>query len=200
MKKKDLTKEKKILDATAQLIVSEGAPSVSTIQVAKKVGISQSNIYLYFKDKRALLEGVYLREINQLEQTPGMQIVLDKRVAIEKRCFAYIRAMYDFSLDNPNSLSIIEQIKSLSKDFPDYISKLIGPNNPIASLFEMGIKAGVLRPIDRSLTMAAIFSVIRRHAQNIQENIYTESDVTFSDISRMIWGAVAIKPYPENLL
>ncbi len=97
MKKKDLTKEKKILDATVQIIIDEGAAAISTTKVAKKVGISQSNIYLYFKDKRALLDGVYLREIGRLEETTGMKQMLDPNEAMIPRVFSYLKALYDFS-------------------------------------------------------------------------------------------------------
>ncbi|MFQ7236951.1 MAG: TetR/AcrR family transcriptional regulator, partial [Enterococcus hulanensis] len=55
MKKKDNTKITKILDATVQIILHEGAAAVSTVKVAKIVGIAQSNVYLYFKNKNDLL-------------------------------------------------------------------------------------------------------------------------------------------------
>lgn len=64
------------------IIIDEGAAAISTTKVAKKVGISQSNIYLYFKDKRALLDGVYLREIGRLEETTGMKQMLDPNEAM----------------------------------------------------------------------------------------------------------------------
>ena len=200
MKKKDLTKEKKILDATVQIIIDEGAAAISTTKVAKKVGISQSNIYLYFKDKRALLDGVYLREIGRLEETTGMKQMLDPNEAMIPRVFSYLKALYDFSLANPHNLFVIEQIKLLSRDFPDYIENLVGPNNPVAQLFETGIKAKVLRPIDRSLSMTIIFSVIRRHTENIQTGVYSENEVSFAAVSRMIWDAITIVPYPDELL
>ena len=196
MKKKDLTKKQKILDATVEIIIRDGSAAISTTKVAKKVGISQSNIYLYFKDKRALLDGVYLREIARLEQTPEMKIVLNPDEDIRIRCFTYLKSMYDFSLQNPHSLYVLEQIKLLSKGAPDYLSHLVGSNNPIEELFNAGIKAGVLRKIDRRLTMTVIFSVIEKHTENLQNGVYTESDVPFETVSQMIWAALAIVPYP----
>lgn len=200
MKKKDLAKEKKILDATVQIIIDEGAAAISTTKVAKKVGISQSNIYLYFKDKRTLLDGVYLREIDRLQETTDMKRMFDSTQSITLRVLSYLKALYDFSLANPHSLYVIEQIKLLSKDFPDYIEKLMGTNNPVAALFETGVKTNVLRPINRSLSMAVIFGVIKKHTENLQTGIYTENDVSFAEVSHMIWGAIAIVPYPADLL
>ena len=200
MKKKDLTKEKKILDATVEIIIADGAAAISTTKVANKVGISQSNIYLYFKDKRALLDGVYLREISRLGQTAGMKLVLDPNEDILTRCFMYLKSMYDFSLQNPHSLYVLEQIKLLSKDAADYLAQLVGPKNPMAELFTAGINSGVLRQIDRSLSMTVLFSVIEKHTENLQNGLYTEADVSFETVSRMIWAALMVVPYPENLL
>lgn len=200
MKKKDLTKEKKILDATVNIIIEEGSAAISTTKVAKKVGISQSNIYLYFKDKRSLLDAVYLREINRLEETAGMKRVIDPNEDFTSRVFSYMKAMYDFSLANPHSLFVLEQIKLLSRDFPDYIEKLVGPNNPVETIFTNGIREKILRPIDRSLSMAVVFGVISKHTENIQNGVYTSQEVSFEDVSRMIWGAIAIVPYPDSLL
>lgn len=55
MKKKDDSKIVKIQEATAQIILTEGIAKVSTVKVAKLVGIAQSNVYLYFKNKNDLL-------------------------------------------------------------------------------------------------------------------------------------------------
>ncbi len=80
------------------------------------------------------------------------------------------------------------------------MSHLVGSNNPIEELFNAGIKAGVLRKIDRRLTMTVIFSVIEKHTENLQNGVYTESDVPFETVSQMIWAALAIVPYPKDLL
>ncbi|KRM41394.1 TetR/AcrR family transcriptional regulator [Lentilactobacillus parafarraginis] len=200
MKKKDLTKETKILDATVAIIINYGASAISTTKVAKHVGISQSNIYLYFEDKQALLEGVYLREISRLEETPEMKLVMDADRPIIERCFNYLKAMYDFAMANPYSLFVISQIKGLSKSFPDLIEKLVSGHNPVATLFEDGVQAGVLRSIDRSLPMTLIFSVIQRHVENVQNGSYAKNVVSFEELSRLIWGGIAIVPYPSHLL
>jgi Transcriptional regulator len=51
MKKKDDEKYQKIIQAAIQIILEDGAATLSTTKVAKRVAISQSNIYIYFKNK-----------------------------------------------------------------------------------------------------------------------------------------------------
>ncbi|MBU8909212.1 TetR/AcrR family transcriptional regulator, partial [Desertibacillus haloalkaliphilus] len=62
MKKKDESKYETIIQAAIQIIVTEGAASLSTTKVAKAVGISQSNIYIYFNNKADMLTQVFEHE------------------------------------------------------------------------------------------------------------------------------------------
>ncbi|WCJ49452.1 TetR/AcrR family transcriptional regulator [Lactiplantibacillus plantarum] len=61
MKRKDMNKQVKIQDAVAAIILAEGPAGVSTTKVAKHVGIAQSNVYLYFKNKQALIDSMRAR-------------------------------------------------------------------------------------------------------------------------------------------
>ena len=55
MKLKDPTKERKIIDVTIDIVHAKGLSGVKMSEVAKKVKISPSNLYIYFKNKEDLL-------------------------------------------------------------------------------------------------------------------------------------------------
>ncbi|MDA5388918.1 TetR/AcrR family transcriptional regulator [Loigolactobacillus backii] len=190
MKKRDITKEERILNATAQIIINEGAAAVSTTKVAKKVNIAQSNIYLYFKDKRTLLSSVYRRELEKVVATTDMAQITDSELPLRQRLRTYTRSIYDFALANPDSLTVIEQIKSLRGQGQAYIDDAMKIANPVTVLLNAGIKAGILRPTHVSLHMTAVFSIVQRHVQNIKNGIYPADKFTYEDISAMIWGAI----------
>ena len=80
MKKKDMNKQVKIQDAVAAIILAEGPAGVSTTKVAKRVGIAQSNVYLYFKNKQALIDSVYARETNRILSTTDLTAAIDAKV------------------------------------------------------------------------------------------------------------------------
>ncbi|BAP86326.1 transcriptional regulator [Paucilactobacillus hokkaidonensis JCM 18461] len=186
MKIKDENKRQQILTATASIITHEGAAAVSTTKVAKQVGIGQSSLYTYFTNKQALLSAVFAQEQQKLASLIIGAGVADDTLTIKARLMRYAQTMVKFAIANPDSLVIIEQIKFL----PDFNGpSLNDPQNPIVQLFQMAIDAGALPKIDASLYIASIFAVALRHGENIQQQQYTEKDVTLSQVLRLIYGA-----------
>ena len=88
MKKKDMNKQVKIQDAVAAIILAEGPAGVSTTKVAKRVGIAQSNVYLYFKNKQALIDSVYARETNRILSTTDLDRLSDSTIDVTNNIVA----------------------------------------------------------------------------------------------------------------
>lgn len=192
MKKKDETKRIKILDATVNLIMELGAAEVSTTKVAKRVGIAQSNIYLYFKDKDDLLNNVYLRELEQISRTSSFIKLQDRSLSLEVRLLNYIHSIYDYALVNPNSLVVMAQIKSLVQPGIDYFADVLKVANPVFDLLTEAMEAHILKPTHISLHMTTVFGIIQRHSQNILHQVYTEQQVSYEDILATIWDAITV--------
>lgn len=191
MRTKDETKETKILDATAAIILKDGAAGVSTVKVAKRVGISQSNVYLYFKNKDALLLSVYHREMARIQATGDLQPAADESLAIEVRLKAYISAIYHYAMAHPDSLTLIQQIKFL---FGQYDSNpfLHGETtqNLITDLYAQAQQKGVLKNAPISVLMSMVFSVIHTHSMNVQRQIYAADQYSFEEIFAVIWQGI----------
>lgn len=166
MKKKDNEKYAKILKAAIEIIKEEGAATLSTTKVAKRVHISQSNIYIYFKNKNDLLQQVYQAEIADY-QLRFNDILKNDHSTFEK-IMEYIQALYDVSMENPDSMSIIEQIKQV----PESPIKINDPinigfeSNPIFELIEKGMVEGILKKVNPNLYLTMIFNTIRMNAVN----------------------------------
>lgn len=166
MKKKDNEKYAKILKAAIEIIKEEGAATLSTTKVAKRVHISQSNIYIYFKNKNDLLQQVYQAEIADY-QLRFNDILKNDHSTFEK-IMEYIQALYDISMENPDSMSIIEQIKQV----PESPIKINDPinigfeSNPIFELIEKGMVEGILKKVNPNLYLTMIFNTIRMNAVN----------------------------------
>ena len=175
MKKKDNEKYVKIIKAAIEIILDEGAATLSTTKVAKKVAISQSNIYIYFKNKDDLLKQIYLLEI-KCYQDLIENIVKNNDSTLEK-IKQYIKALYDVSIKNPDSMFIIEQIKQI----PNSPIDITDPNfigfegNPIFDLLKKGISEGILKDIDPTIYLSMIFNTIRMNSINTKRNRSTAS-------------------------
>lgn len=178
MKKKDEEKYQNILKAAIEIILEDGAATLSTTKVAKRVKISQSNIYIYFKNKDDLLKQIYLLEI-KCYQTLFDQIAANDHTT-EEKIHDYIKALYDVSIQNPDSMYIIDQIKRI----PDSPVNVTDPSfvgfesNPILDLLNKGIAEGVLKDVNPTLYLSMIFNTIRMNTLNEKttghSNSYTE--------------------------
>jgi len=190
MKKKDMSKQLKIQDAVAEIILTEGAASVSTTKVARRVGIAQSNVYLYFKDKQALLDSVYERETQKILATTEIASLQDQKIPLGERVRLYIQQVYDFSLANPDSLTLIQQIKFLRGQSPDLLPNELTPNNTVSQLLQAAIDEGVLKDLPVSLHMSLVFAIINRHTTNLQLGRYPVDKYSFKEIYQFIWDAM----------
>lgn len=186
MKKKDSTKLKKILDATVEIILTEGAAAVSTVKVAKIVGIAQSNVYLYFKNKNDLLLSAYQRELDQIKLTGELEDLNNSILPIKTRIDTYIRSVFDYSIQHPDGLTLIEQIKMLNITE----DTLYDHNTIVSDLLNEAVKKGYLKDLPINLHMATVFNVLHRHALNIKEGYYTVDKYSYNEIAAMILDAL----------
>lgn len=192
MKKKNEAKYRKIIDETVKLIVETGIAELSTTRVAKRVGIAQSNIYIYFKNKQDLIQSVYLSQVAK------MSIYLNQRVNDEanfkEKLIQYIEALYGFSIEYPTAMAAIDMIKEAPNiQLSVKESEKDGENQKIQQLLKQGITAGFLRDTHISILRFIIFSTIKYYSASIQKKVYSSAEVPLSDVIDMILAAI-LKP------
>ncbi|MCS8603257.1 TetR/AcrR family transcriptional regulator [Lactiplantibacillus pentosus] len=190
MKKKDMNKQAKIQDAVAAIILAEGPAGVSTTKVAKRVGIAQSNVYLYFKNKQALIDSVYARETTRILSTTDIARLSDATIDLSTRIRLYVQQVYDYSLAHPDSLTIMQQIKALNGQPMTVLPGVADPNNIVVKLLTAAVDAQVIKPLPVGLHMGVVFSTIHTHTTNISQGRYSATQYSFDDIFQLIWDAM----------
>ncbi|WP_429939251.1 MULTISPECIES: TetR/AcrR family transcriptional regulator [unclassified Enterococcus] len=176
MRKRDDSKERKIQNAVAEIILTEGAAAVSTTRVAKKVGIAQSNVYLYFKNKEALIDSVFEREMSKVRKAQGMDQLQDQSLSLEERINSYLNSLLRFAVENPESLMLIGDIKFLKKVETGTALAETPANNAVIKLLTEGKAAGILKELPISLMMAFIFTTVQAYGLGVKKGEYVESD------------------------
>ncbi len=134
---------------------------------------------------------VYRRELNKIDATGDLELATDQSIPVAKRVRGYIKAVYDFALANPDSLTLIQQVKFLlgqhdTNPFEDYPEH----ENVVISVLQEAIDAGVIKPVPVSLLMSMVFSVIHTHTLNLQKNRYASNDYDFETFYSLIWGGM----------
>ncbi|MCD9020365.1 TetR/AcrR family transcriptional regulator [Cohnella sp. NL03-T5] len=106
--------KKSILSAAGELFASKGYDSVTMREIAKEAGCSHTTIYIYFKDKEALLQQLALPPLQALRsQMDAFSIQSDKPEKIlENISLTFIA----FCLNNRNMYDLFFSVKSVRVD------------------------------------------------------------------------------------
>lgn len=154
MRKKDPDKRRQILVAAAKLILTGGLNDFSTTKVAKAVGIAQSNVYLYYPTKAALLQA--LLEAAQQRTTRYYAAHQAEQGTLTQQVLAYLDGMIGFAQSDPNTFELLHALKADASLHPTTIA-----DQAPADLLTAASQAGLLRPVPPAVLMAMVFNVIR---------------------------------------
>ena len=185
MKKKDPEKFHKIISAAKHLILQDGAGAVTTTKVAQTVGIAQSNIYIYFKNKDELIATVYAEAQERVRNSFDSITGIDTRTAIK----LYIDNMYRFAENDFETFEVLRQIKSLPnlpwRNEDNENEELTAP----ISLITKAQSEGIMRPVDSDVIMAVTFSALRAHVLAVRNGTARDDCAT---IKALIYAAVTL--------
>ena len=154
MKEKSEKRRQQILDATVQMINSEGLGGITMTKVAKQVAISQSNIYIYFENKEDLVKQAFLSRKQKMSDYLFAHYTPQAKALDDLALFA--RALYQFAVDNPADADLIQQFQSapimatlnLSED------EATMRFDDIAAALQKGIDSGEVRALDPQVILA----------------------------------------------
>lgn len=189
MKIKDPNKAAKIIAVTNQLIVAHGSIDVSTSQIAKKMGIAQSNIYLYFKNKQDLLQKVYLSAIDSLGKffETKIQPTESKVIQLEQ----HIRGLYDFARQFPEEMTVIGIIqRNPSFQLDLTLAEKGNINHQVYKLFASSTKEGLFRANSVKVSKDLVFNTMESYVLELNKHEITEQDVPLQTVVEMIMAAL----------
>lgn len=142
----DSAKRRQILDGARRVFLDRGFDAASMMDIAKAAGVSKGTLYVYFKDKDDLFDGMVRGEcIMQLDGVfdfdPNDH---DVEAVLLKRGKAFVKA-----LGNPQRLSSWRTVIAVAERMPEVGRKLYesGPARGLASLtayLKAQVEAGIL--------------------------------------------------------
>ena len=148
-----------ILDAALALFVEKGFAATRLDDVAARAGLSKAAIYLYFKDKTALFQGV-------VRQTVGANVLaVDGLIKAHRGPVApLIPGILEFMasrVEETPMASVAKLVIAESRAFPDigrfYLKEVIGRGVPLfEGLIARGVKIGEFRKVDPMLTVRSM--------------------------------------------
>lgn len=150
-----------ILAAALDLFAEKGFSATRMEDVAKRAGLSKAAIYLYFKDKMALLQAL----VNEMA---GANISVARGVAEQHQgpvgpLLATILAFMARQLRDTRFPELLKVVISESRAHPDvgrlYLDSVISQGLPLfEGLIRRGIETGEFRELDPGLAVKAMIA------------------------------------------
>lgn len=104
-----------ILTAAGQLFAERGFDAVTMREIAKAAGCSHTTIYIYFKDKEALLHQLSMGPLQSLRQQME-SVLLNKALTPDDKLKSVSRVFIQFCLLNRNMYAIFFMTKASRVD------------------------------------------------------------------------------------
>ncbi|HLR08352.1 MAG TPA: TetR/AcrR family transcriptional regulator [Bacillota bacterium] len=193
--KKNKPKYNQIIEAAVEVIAENGYHASQVAKIAKKAGVADGTIYLYFKNKEDILISVFEQKMGQfIEQIANS---IDKKQNASDRLYTLIKMHFQQLAEN-HYLAIVTQLelrqsnKSLRLKINNVLKSYL---TVIDKIVEEGIQEGVFRnDINPPLVRQMIFGTIDEIVTNwvMKEQKYDLINQA-SQVHDLIMNGLAVK-------
>jgi len=181
MKIKTEKQYNRIIEGATAILLAEGLAGFSTLKVSRLIEMSQSNIYVYFKNKEDLLVSTftYHQQKYVTELTKAWQPTLPPRELLR----SLIQAVYQFSQDFKDSLAIIWMVRQ-STELRSKIPQ-VEDDQIFKDLFNLLAdyqKQNIIRDYPLLYTTNVIFAAIINYIQLLDSNELSNQEMPLDDL------------------
>jgi len=185
-------KDKKtaILNATLDLITTNGIHATPMSEVAKQAGVAAGTIYHYFESKTELINELYA----VLKQQMGEALMqhTDSQASIKDRFFRFWLNLYDFFVQNPREFDFLENYAQ-----SPVVSEEVKKANevhylPVIDFLAEGIQKGVLREMPVELMTALVYGNVVAAAKLHLYGGFTLQSAHLQQAMQASWDGVRI--------
>lgn len=191
MRTKDEQKRIAIRDATIEEVITGGLASASIARIAKRAGLSQGTIYLYYANKEELIRQVYVELKLDLRDT--LMACFHKEASSADNLRALWFALLSYSLDHPKRTAFTEYVTAanLLDGFDE--PALRDVERELKSVITRAISDGTLSQAPYEAHLAILVAPITHLARRSTLAGKTVSKKTCQHTFDMIWRGITQK-------
>jgi TetR/AcrR family transcriptional regulator, repressor of fatR-cypB operon len=186
VKPRDEAKARDILAATLKEVEAVGLAGLSMEAVARRAKVATGTLYIYFKNKEALIDALYLATKRELAGLVFKHTDLPVRAAFLRMCVAFLEYLVDhqaevvFMTQVANSPYLSEQTRA---------EAAIGVR-PLNELLERGRRELLLKDLDPPFMMAFLQGTLRELAAVAAAEPRARRAERFDQIATLCWDAL----------
>ena len=188
MKLKDELKEQAIIASTLDTVYKSGFSGIKIADIAKKVGISPSTLYVYFKNKEDLILSISISLFKKWSRNDGQESLNDLpyKMKLKKKWLSLVH----FGLNNAEEMSFLQQLKQ--SPYFDKIPKDIkqAKFQSGTDLIELGKKEGLIKDIDNVILLSIMGSFSSHTVSLINEKHLKLNEKDMDLMYSILWDAL----------
>ena|SRR5215471_18988582 len=182
-------KREKLLEAALELFETRGFDGVAVPEIARAAGVATGTLYLYFRDKEALVNALYRHwktAYNEAVLAP-----LPPGLSIRERFAAYWRRMIGFALAHPRAVRFMdlhhhgsyldEQSRGLSRRYAAVALAFVAEARD----------AGAIRNLDPTLVVALMWGASAGLVKFADQGALALGPRVAGDMEEALWRAIA---------
>lgn len=187
MKPKDDEKAKDILVATLKEVESVGLSGLSMEAVAKRAKVATGTVYIYFKNKTALVEALYLQTKHEFASNVlRANGDLPVRAAFQRMCVAFL----DYLTKHKAEMVFITQVVNSPYLREKTRTEAALATAPLLELLERGKRELLLKELDSHLMVTFLHGALRELAPLLAAEPKVSRDERASEIASLCWDAL----------
>lgn len=146
-------KRSKLLSVATEVFAKNGL-SASTASITSAAGMAEGTLFIYFKGKDDLINELY-EEIKQ-DLSEAMLDAYPRKGSVRSRIKHIWNRYIDWGIENPEKLATLHKIKVWEGLRPDVRDAMIARFAEIHSVYDTGIKEGILQKISHEFLIAML--------------------------------------------
>jgi len=189
MRTKDDVKEKLILEKALSMISKIGLSGLKMSLLAKEVGVATGTIYIYFKDKKDLIDNLYVYLVKKETELSFENLPQD--VPFEERFKAALSNYMSRVATHPEVQIFFEQYARSPYNEGDndmIIAEEDQALKPLYELIETGQAEGYLKKSSTTLILIMLCGAVGE----LSVQLHTLSGKEIEECIDMMWDAIAI--------
>ncbi len=189
MRTKDELKEKMILEKALSMISKIGLSGLKMSLLAKEVGVATGTIYIYFKDKKDLINNLYVYLVKK--ETELSFENLPKDVPFKDRFKAALRNYINRVATHPEVQVFFEQYARSPYNEGDNEAIIAEEDKALKPLYEL-IETGQNEALIKNFSSHLIIMMLCGAVGELSCQVHNLKDEEVTVCIDMMWDAIAI--------
>lgn len=158
MRVKDEAKRLAIVENTLDVVFEKGFAGVKMSTLAKKIGVSVSTLYVYYKNKEDLIVSIAIELIERETKRSSQRITEDLPFKLKLKAI-WLHWIH-FSINHSKEMNFITQVKQ-SPYYDKIPASVKETKSRLGSdLFELGKKEGLIANVENEILESVIGAIL----------------------------------------